>query len=273
MTGSLAASIERARRGDLAAFDEIVLAFHAPLLRFTGMVLGGDIHSAHDVVQDTFVALWTALPTLAEPRFVQAWLYRVAYRRAVSWMRRRGPGGRPFKGYSVEGEELAEPERGGPPRTWNVGGAWLPSAEAAPRLKAALGSLPAVYAAPLTLYYLEGLEPSRDGAPAGARGVDAEDAPPPRPRAAPHPRADEGALAAHPHAHPQAQGPPPPAPVLAAETAAPLAPESGAPRPRRKPAPGIPAPRAAPPTSTSPPSAGETPPAAPETSVIERALP
>lgn len=274
MTGSLAASIERARRGDLAAFDEIVLAFHAPLLRFTGMVLGGDVHSAHDVVQDTFVALWTALPTLAEPRFVQAWLYRVAYRRAVSWMRRRGPGGRPFKGYSVEGEELAEPERGGPPRTWNVGGAWLPSAEAAPRLKAALGSLPAVYAAPLTLYYLEGLELPETARLLGlavstlkmrlhrgrellrTRVLTKEPWLPIRTRTR------------------KPKAPPPPAPVLAAETAAPLAPEASAPPPAPgTAAPGSPAPRAAPPTGTSPPSAGETPPAAPETSVIERALP
>jgi RNA polymerase sigma-70 factor (ECF subfamily) len=247
VTGSLAASIERARRGDLAAFDEIVLAFHAPLLRFTGMVLGGDVHSAHDVVQDTFVALWTALPTLAEPRFVQAWLYRVAYRRAVSWMRRRGPGGRPFKGYSVEGEELAEPERGGPPRTWNVGGAWLPSAEAAPRLKAALGSLPAVYAAPLTLYYLEGLE-----LPETARllGLAVSTLKMRLHRAASCPHR---VLTKEPwlpiRTRTRKPRPPPPAPVLAAETAALLAPVGGPPA-RGNPAGKLP--RAVPPRARPP---------------------
>ncbi len=158
MTGSLASSIERARRGDVAAFDEIVRALHAPLVRFTGAILGGDVHSAHDVVQETFVALWGALPALAEPHFVQAWLYRVAYRRAVSWLRRRGPGGRPFGVLCVDGEEPMGPPSAATTHTWNVGGAWLPSEEATPRLKAALGSIPALYAAPLTLYYLESLD-------------------------------------------------------------------------------------------------------------------
>lgn len=158
MNGSLLSSIERARRGDRAAFDEIVLAFHAPLIRFTGMVLGGDVHTAHDVVQESFVALLAALPTLSEPRYVQAWLYRVAYRRAVSWARRKGPGGRPFCDYSPEGDELVVPPSGAPGRTWNVGGAWVPSEDVTPRLRAALRSLPALYAAPLTLYYLESLD-------------------------------------------------------------------------------------------------------------------
>ena len=158
MTGSLASSIERARRGDVAAFDEIVRALHAPLVRFTAAILGGDVHTAHDVVQETFIALWSALPTLAEPRYVQAWLYRVAYRRAVSWIRRRGPGGRPFGALGPDGDEPVGPAAPGPARTWNVGGAWVPSEEATPRLKAALGSLPALYAAPLTLYYLESVD-------------------------------------------------------------------------------------------------------------------
>lgn len=158
MTRSLASSIERARRGDVAAFDEIVRALHAPLLRFTGAILGGDVHMAHDVVQESFVALWGALPALAEPHFVQAWLYRVAYRRAVSWLRRRGPGGRPFGVLCLDGEEPMGPPSAPTTRTWNVGGAWVPSEEATPRLKAALGSIPALYAAPLTLYYLESLD-------------------------------------------------------------------------------------------------------------------
>ncbi len=158
MTGSLASSIERARRGDADAFDELVRALHAPLVRFTAAILGGDVHSAHDVVQEALVALWGALPTLAEPRFVRAWCYRVAYRRAVSWLRRRGPGGRPFGHLTPDGEEPPGPDATPSARTWNLGGAWLPSEEATPRLRAALGSLPALYAAPLTLYYLESLD-------------------------------------------------------------------------------------------------------------------
>ena len=86
----------RASGGDLARFDGLVRQFEAPLVRFVAALLRGDVHAANDVVQDVLVATWQSLPNLKDHDHLAAWLYRVAYRKAVSWRRRRGPNGTPF---------------------------------------------------------------------------------------------------------------------------------------------------------------------------------
>ena len=146
-------AVERARTGDASAFDAIVLEYGTPLVRFLCGVLGGDVHAAHDVAQEAFLAAWRALPQLRDPRLLRSWIYRVAYHRAVSWLRRRGPQGSPFR--YLEGDELA-------------GAAAVAAAEPAPgdgaagaavtpRLREALAALPPTYAAAVTLYYFQGL--------------------------------------------------------------------------------------------------------------------
>jgi RNA polymerase sigma-70 factor (ECF subfamily) len=154
---SLLQQVDRARLGDTAAFEAVVRELESPLVRFVAAVLGGDVHAANDVVQDVLVATWHALPGLAEPDHLVAWVYRVAYRKAVSWRRRRrGPRGLPFvdiHGSPADGpphletfaSRDASPERA------------FAAAEASPYLRAALSGLPPRYAAPLTLHHLEGL--------------------------------------------------------------------------------------------------------------------
>ncbi len=161
MDEALVDAIGRAQRGDATAFDEVVRAYATPLVRFTVRLLGGDVHAAHDVVQETFVATWRALPRLTEPRFLRAWLYQVAYHRAISWIRRRGPFLDMQAGLDPDGptRELPVPERVG--RQWNVGGTWRSSDEVESPLYEALATLPPRYAAPITLFYLEGV-PAED---------------------------------------------------------------------------------------------------------------
>lgn len=163
----LADAIERARQGDTTAFDAVVRAYASPLVRFTARIVGGDVHAAHDVVQETFVATWKALPRLTEPRYLKAWLYQVAYHHAISWVRRRGSGASPLPGLLPRPEEddlthdPPEPDRCG--RVWKVADAWLTSQEVDSPLQEALTSLPAHYSAPITLFYLEGI-PAPDAA-------------------------------------------------------------------------------------------------------------
>jgi RNA polymerase sigma-70 factor (ECF subfamily) len=148
-------AVERARKGDASAFDAIVLEYGTPLVRFLCGVLAGDVHAAHDVAQDAFLAAWRALPRLEEPRLLRAWIYRVAYHRAITWLRRRGPRGNPFRFLDSEGMPASASipsgdERESPPR------AGEPS-PVTPRLRAALSALPPTYAAAVSLYYFQGL--------------------------------------------------------------------------------------------------------------------
>jgi RNA polymerase sigma-70 factor (ECF subfamily) len=162
---SLADAVEKARQGDAAAFDEVVRAYGTPLLRFVVRLVGGDLHAANDIVQEAFVAAWRALPRLSEPRFLRAWLFQVAYRHAITWMRRRqGPRGQPFLALLDGADDCPGPRRADPAdppdpaaRTWRLDGRLHTSEDVAPPLHAALASLPSHYLAPLTLFYLEGM--------------------------------------------------------------------------------------------------------------------
>ena len=144
--------VARARGGDAAAFDRLVEQNATALIRFLTNILGGDMHAAHDVAQDSFLVAWRTLPRLVEPRYFRAWLFRVAYHRAITWLRRRGPQGTPFK-------TLPTPNDEEPPflRGWGVGTVRDPSDEVTPRLHAALHSMPLRYAAPINLHYFKGL--------------------------------------------------------------------------------------------------------------------
>ena len=163
MNPSFDASVERARLGDRRAFGDVVETMIDPLVRFAVTVMRGDVHAAHDVVQETFLEAWRQLPDLEEPQFLRAWLYRVAHRRAITWLRRRGPKGTPFLAMDdprvEQGDALVGPRGPDPDGLLEGDGIAADSKRngAAPRLHAAMGSLPEIYLAPLTLFYFEGL--------------------------------------------------------------------------------------------------------------------
>ena len=154
MDPSLVDAVERSRDGDTGAFAALVEALGPQLFRVTAALLGGDVHAANDIVQETFLAAWRSLPHLTEPAQLHGWLHRVAYHHAVTWIRRRGPGGAAFHGLEPD-EARREPQI---PRTWAFGVGEATADEAAPRIREALSALPPRYVAPLTLFYLEGLD-------------------------------------------------------------------------------------------------------------------
>ncbi len=85
-----ASAVARAQDGDLEAFEALVDRYQAPIFRLA-MRLLRDRTQAEDVAQDTFVAAWRKLPTLAEPAAFRGWLYQVATRRSLDALRRRRP--------------------------------------------------------------------------------------------------------------------------------------------------------------------------------------
>jgi RNA polymerase sigma-70 factor, ECF subfamily len=135
--------IDRARNGDLDAFESIVNARMDAVYRLTSAILGNEA-DARDAAQETFVAAWRQLPRLREPDRFDAWLQRVAVNASRMALRARGRRRvREIPASSVvamAGRSTAEP-----------------SAEAdAGRLDAALGELPVEQRAILVLHHLEG---------------------------------------------------------------------------------------------------------------------
>src|SRR5258708_7072628 len=80
--------IDRARNGDLDAFESIVNARMDAVYRLTSAILGNEA-DARDAAQETFVAAWRRLSRLREPDKFEAWLQRVAVNAARQTWRAR----------------------------------------------------------------------------------------------------------------------------------------------------------------------------------------
>ena len=77
----------RARGGDAAAFDELVLRFHRPVLRFCWRLLRSA--DAEDLTQDTFVRAFVHFERFDPERPVLPWLIAIARRLCLDLLRRR----------------------------------------------------------------------------------------------------------------------------------------------------------------------------------------
>ncbi|HWD53030.1 MAG TPA: RNA polymerase sigma factor [Acidimicrobiales bacterium] len=80
--------VERCQAGDRAAFDELYLRYQRRLYRFCMQRLG-QAHDAEDVVQESFVRAWRALPRFAGERRFYPWLTVIAANLCVDTLRRR----------------------------------------------------------------------------------------------------------------------------------------------------------------------------------------
>src|SRR5437667_8210992 len=80
--------VERAKRGDGAAFEELVR--RTSRLVFARLYLEtGDTHQAEDLLQETLLIPFRSLPQLAEPARFRPWLLRIAANTAIDAARRR----------------------------------------------------------------------------------------------------------------------------------------------------------------------------------------
>jgi len=82
----------RARHGDAAAFDVLVLRFHRPVLRFCWRLLRST--DAEDLAQDTFVRAFVHFERFDPERPVLPWLIAIARRLCLDLLRRRKVGSR-----------------------------------------------------------------------------------------------------------------------------------------------------------------------------------
>jgi RNA polymerase sigma-70 factor (ECF subfamily) len=155
--GSLDALLSRAQRGDSLAFQRVRRRFEPALINFVRGYVRGDDDTAVDVVQETFTVAWSKLHEIRDVNHLRPWLYRVARFKAISFLRRRGPRGRPMHSLEVaaeRGADYADPRVVDPLRaaiTQEAGNPWLRA------LRAAIPRLPPLYVAVLRLYHLEDL--------------------------------------------------------------------------------------------------------------------
>jgi RNA polymerase sigma-70 factor (ECF subfamily) len=81
--------VERARRGDLQAFESIVADRIGAVYRLTLAIVGNEADAA-DATQETFIAAWRKVRTLRDPARLEAWLARIAMNAARMTVRGRG---------------------------------------------------------------------------------------------------------------------------------------------------------------------------------------
>lgn len=79
--------VRRAAERDVSAFVELTRRFQQFAFG-SALSMVGDFHRAEDVVQEAFVAAWSALPTLAEPKAFPSWLRAIVRHRASRLLRR-----------------------------------------------------------------------------------------------------------------------------------------------------------------------------------------
>ena len=80
---------DRARHGDLGAFEELMHARIDAIYRLSYAIVG-DEADARDATQETFIAAWRRIRELRDPERFDAWLQRIAVNSARMTLRARG---------------------------------------------------------------------------------------------------------------------------------------------------------------------------------------
>jgi RNA polymerase sigma-70 factor (ECF subfamily) len=162
--------LDALRAGDEQAFTTLVTRYHASLKRVARAYVSSDA-VAEEVVQETWLAVIGALDRFEQRASIKTWLFHILANKAKT----RGVRERrvvPFASLAeAGGDETAVAadrfQREGdawpghwamPPRPWEDPERRLQSLEARERLRAAIGALPEVQQAVLTLRDVEGLE-------------------------------------------------------------------------------------------------------------------
>ncbi len=81
-------TIERARGGDDAAFNEIVQAYRKRILGAIARIIGRP-EDVEDVAQEVFVRLYFSLDQLRAPQVFEPWLYRLTVNAAYDYLRKQ----------------------------------------------------------------------------------------------------------------------------------------------------------------------------------------
>ena len=80
--------VARSRGGDLDSFNQLILRWERPIYALAYRVIGRE-EDARDVVQETFLRAFRALPGFKGQAKFSSWLYRIALNLCRDWIRRK----------------------------------------------------------------------------------------------------------------------------------------------------------------------------------------
>jgi RNA polymerase sigma-70 factor (ECF subfamily) len=146
--------LERAARGDEAAFGEIVARFERPVYALVHRLMGGDAESARDLTQDVFLKAWRNLSRYDPERPFAPWFLKLAANlalnaREAARLRKAASLDAPLPGSDAP-REVADSAAA--PAAERAADAELRDA-----VRRGIAALEGKYALPVALFYLEGL--------------------------------------------------------------------------------------------------------------------
>lgn len=80
--------IHRILSGDESAFT-ILMQRHRRWVHSLAWREIGDFHAAQEITQDTFIQVFQSLPNLSDPSRFSGWLYAIAKRQCIAWLRKK----------------------------------------------------------------------------------------------------------------------------------------------------------------------------------------
>ncbi|HKN82686.1 MAG TPA: RNA polymerase sigma factor [Pyrinomonadaceae bacterium] len=137
--------------GNLEAFEQLVLRYRSAVVRLARSIVGSD--DAEDVAQDALLLAFKALPGIEEPRKFAAWLSAITRHRALRFTKSETT--HLSKRVALDEALLEKIEALAQP---------LAEKERDEQMIKALDSLPADYAMPLRLHFLDDMPLKRIGA-------------------------------------------------------------------------------------------------------------
>jgi len=152
LTGELdEALVVRSRRGDRAAFEELVR--RTARLLFAHLYLKtSDVHKTEDLVQETYLLAWRSISDLDDPKTFRAWLTTIANSALIDSMRRDARKKRKSGTRASEDELLGTADAKPTPEQSAT------QTDERRRVMSLLQNLPAEYREPLMLRYLGGAD-------------------------------------------------------------------------------------------------------------------
>jgi RNA polymerase sigma-70 factor (ECF subfamily) len=104
--------LKQAQGGDADAFAQLFESMRPTVIAVAVRLVGAS--DADDVVMDTFLRAWQALPRFKRRSSLSTWLYRIAHNCAVDLIRKRRPGQVSIDAAADDGRSVleTEPDRG-----------------------------------------------------------------------------------------------------------------------------------------------------------------
>jgi RNA polymerase sigma-70 factor (ECF subfamily) len=146
--------VERAQQGDKKAFGMLVEKYHRKLGRLLGRMIR-DQAEVEDVVQESFIKAYRALPNFRGDSAFYTWLYRIGINTAKNYLVSMGR--RPQVMQEVEIDDVENFEDGGEMRTMDTPETMLMTKQIAQVVNDTVASLPEELRTAITLREIEGL--------------------------------------------------------------------------------------------------------------------